>query len=630
VAVTVTEDDAPVGVDLLFGATDAESDPLGVVDATVVASDGRDLTGIASIAGDTLQVIPEGFNDLASGAGVTLLVNYGISDGTGVTPTAATVTVLGVNDAPDAANDVYQMKAGTTLTVEAALGILANDSDPDGDSLRLLASDGVENGTLLLAPDGSFTYTPDPGFVGTETISYTISDGTETATASVTITVEDAAVPNRVPEVSPIAAAFGEDQTGRVVDLLDPAFVSDPDGDDLAVANVTARAVGGRSVATTTDPATGILTLADGQFDDLAEGELLEIAVAYQVTDGSASVGNTATVTITGANDAPVPGSIGVAASEDDAPFALNLLGGATDAEDDPLAVIDVQATASDGRDLSGIVGTGGTLASVDPRGFGDLNAGESVIVTVDYLIGDGLDATPAQATITVTGLNDAPEIDPAAFAVDENQTVVGQMTASDVDDTDLGFAIVGGDDAGLFEITADGQLSFRAAPDFEAPQDQGGVPGDNVYEVEVAVSDPSGASSAATRVAVTVGDVEEDDPGLNVILGTAGRDILVGTAEADQFVFNGGFADVGRGNGGDDVFDFTENVGNGLRDVTRIMDWSEGDMILGFDLDDVIMETVRSSGSFVRFAYGPDQDVVTVTGDVSGGLASLFDISVA
>ena len=75
-------------------------------------------------------------------------------------------------------------------------GVLANDTDADGDALTATLVADVEHGTLELAADGSFTYTPDPGFVGVDTFTYRASDGQATSNvAEVTISV----LPNQAP-----------------------------------------------------------------------------------------------------------------------------------------------------------------------------------------------------------------------------------------------------------------------------------------------------------------------------------------------------------------------------------------------------------------------------------------------
>jgi VCBS repeat-containing protein len=90
---------------------------------------------------------------------------------------------------PSAVADSYETNEDTPLVV-AAPGVLANDSDPDGDPLTATNATDPANGTLALNADGSFTYTPDANFVGTDTFTYTATDGTaasSAATVSVTV-----------------------------------------------------------------------------------------------------------------------------------------------------------------------------------------------------------------------------------------------------------------------------------------------------------------------------------------------------------------------------------------------------------------------------------------------------------
>ena len=64
-----------------------------------------------------------------------------------------------------------------------------NDSDVDGPSLNVSLLSDVSNGTLVLNPDGSFEYTPDANFNGVDSFTYTLTDGTLSDTATVTITI---------------------------------------------------------------------------------------------------------------------------------------------------------------------------------------------------------------------------------------------------------------------------------------------------------------------------------------------------------------------------------------------------------------------------------------------------------
>jgi hypothetical protein len=78
---------------------------------------------------------------------------------------------------------------GHTLSVDAAQGLLLNDFDPDGDAIEATSFSTPAHGTLNVVTDGSFVYTPNAGYVGDDTFTYTISDGTETASATATIDV---------------------------------------------------------------------------------------------------------------------------------------------------------------------------------------------------------------------------------------------------------------------------------------------------------------------------------------------------------------------------------------------------------------------------------------------------------
>ena len=84
----------------------------------------------------------------------------------------------------------YTIDEDTTLTITTP-GLLQNDVDPDGDPLTVNTTpiSNVSNGTITLHTDGSFEYTPNENFSGTDSFTYQISDGTETDTATVTITI---------------------------------------------------------------------------------------------------------------------------------------------------------------------------------------------------------------------------------------------------------------------------------------------------------------------------------------------------------------------------------------------------------------------------------------------------------
>ena len=121
---------------------------------------------------------------------------FAAADGNGGSDTGTiTLSVAGVQDAPVAQADSYATQINTPLAVSSSQGVLANDNDADGDSLIATLLTGPAHGTLALAVDGSFTYTPAQGFSGSDSFQYRTFDGQAADTAWVDISVTGAAPP---------------------------------------------------------------------------------------------------------------------------------------------------------------------------------------------------------------------------------------------------------------------------------------------------------------------------------------------------------------------------------------------------------------------------------------------------
>ena len=103
---------------------------------------------------------------------------YTISDGVD-TSSVATVTlvVAPVNDAPVGKDDTYFGAVGEPLEIDIEKGVLANDIDVDNASLTADLVTDPQNGNLTLNADGSFVYTPNVDFEGTDTFRYRANDG---------------------------------------------------------------------------------------------------------------------------------------------------------------------------------------------------------------------------------------------------------------------------------------------------------------------------------------------------------------------------------------------------------------------------------------------------------------------
>jgi VCBS repeat-containing protein len=141
---------------------------------------------------------------------------YRASDGTANSDSATVaIAVSSVNDAPTAAGDAYSTAEDTQRTV-AAPGVLANDSDVDGNPLSAVLGSGPAHGTLTLNANGSFSYTPAANFNGADSFTYRASDGSANsnlATVSITVTsVNDA--PTVV--VAKGGSCGGDDRSGTV------------------------------------------------------------------------------------------------------------------------------------------------------------------------------------------------------------------------------------------------------------------------------------------------------------------------------------------------------------------------------------------------------------------------------
>jgi Ca2+-binding RTX toxin-like protein len=115
--------------------------------------------------------------------------DFVVADSLSNTISLMSVQAEAPNEAPTAVDDAYATAAGTPLSV-AAPGVLANDTDPDEDALTAALASGPAHGTVSLASDGSFSYTPAEDFSGLDAFTYRASDGellSDPATVRITV-----------------------------------------------------------------------------------------------------------------------------------------------------------------------------------------------------------------------------------------------------------------------------------------------------------------------------------------------------------------------------------------------------------------------------------------------------------
>lgn len=175
---------------VLANDTDAEGDPLTAVLVSEVSNGTLSLNGNGAFSYTPVS----GFSGTDS-------FTYTVNDGTDEATSAATVSihVNAVNEAPVANDDNYSMAQDGSVSASAGSGVLANDSDAEGDPLTAVLVSEVSNGTLSLNGNGAFSYTPTSGFSGTDSFSYTVNDGTDDAASAAVVTITVSSTTNNAP-----------------------------------------------------------------------------------------------------------------------------------------------------------------------------------------------------------------------------------------------------------------------------------------------------------------------------------------------------------------------------------------------------------------------------------------------
>jgi VCBS repeat-containing protein len=207
-----------------------------------------------------------------------------------------TISVVAPNVPPVAVDDGYATNEGQALNANANTGVLANDTDANSNPLTAALVSGATSGTLTLNANGSFAFTPAPGFSGPVTFTYQANDGTVSSNvATVTITVNAVDDP---PVAQPDSYTTAEDTPLSVTGNGVLGNDSDPEGAALAaevartVSNGTLQLSGTGSFIYTPSPAdfNGTTTFT------------------YRASDGvTQSAPATVTITVTPVNDAPFP-----------------------------------------------------------------------------------------------------------------------------------------------------------------------------------------------------------------------------------------------------------------------------------------------------------------------------------
>ena len=379
--------------------------------------------------------------------------DYAVTDGIASAGSSLEIRVTLSNQAPIAAEDAAQVLEDGAA---ASGNVLANDRDPNaGTTLKVAAPGSYAGayGTLVLAQDGSYTYTLNGGDARVQALgegqtlreqfAYVVTDGIATDASTLAITITGS---NDAPVVAADSAAVAED---GVVSASGNVLANDSDVDAGALLAVAAPG--------TYAGAYGTLVIAlDGSYtyrldndakavQSLAHGASAVDSFSYGATDGKSTVTGSLAITITGSNDKPVLTADTAAMLANQASVAGNLL--ANDSDIDAGTLLAVTAGSLKGKyGTLAVQADGSYVYQLDASAsITALGRGASVAEHFDYTGSDGFASLLSSLDITIAGTNDAPILAKALadMHVNFNKAFWFQLPAGSFADVDKGDTLV-------------------------------------------------------------------------------------------------------------------------------------------------------------------------------------------
>ncbi len=430
---SLAEDSGASFINLIANDSDPDGDSINIASLGTPSAGGRAV--IDGQAAGIRYTPAANFNGIET-------ITYTISDGRGGTASAQLrITVRPVNDPPTAAADSFFVAEDSSAN---PLDVLANDSDVDGDPLRIVALGSTSAGGQLEFTDSLVRYTPLPDFTGGETFNYTIEDPSGSrANATVTVTVGGS---NDAPRALDDEITVLEDSGATLIDVLQND--SDADGDVLQIASVAASTAGSQ------------IGIQDNRLRYVpAQDYNGQETFRYTITDGQG--GNASAqlrITVTPVNDAPVADEQNLEVDED---TALDITLAARDVDGDELSY-ELRSTPAHGS----LSGTPPELVYTPQANY---NGNDEFSFRVSDEVSD---SGVARIRITVRPVNDAPVASDDSFTVQENSNGNAlDVLANDSDLENQGLSILstGPSSAGAsIRITGNGQqLDYTPPADF-------------------------------------------------------------------------------------------------------------------------------------------------------------------
>ena len=377
-----------------------------------------------------------------------------------------TISVGDVNTPPE----VRTISTKTDEDHSVIIDILANVSDPEGDSLSIVNLTEGSKGEVEDNGDGTVTYSPAENWNGEESFTYTVSDGELTSRAEIRVRVNPIDDPPFFTEIGDKTVKDGQLLSFRV-------SASDPDGDNITL---------------------GVSNLPSGAEFDNSTGEfawrptpeeLGEYELSFIAKTEDESIFKRVMINVTRPNQAPEVGIDSLTLDEDSAE-TIDLVGSASDANGDELSITNL-TEVSNGQ----LVDNGDGTVTYSPDE--DWNGKDSF----HYTVSDGKLTDTTEVTVTVNPVNDSPVANEDSAATDEDNRVTIDLLSndSDIEGDSLSISVVNDGSNGIAEDNGDGTVTYSPNADWN---------GEDSFNYTV--SDGSGGTDIAT-VTVTVNPV--DDP---------------------------------------------------------------------------------------------------------------------
>ncbi|QIE59037.1 tandem-95 repeat protein [Rasiella rasia] len=360
------------------------------------------------------------------------------------------------NDPPVANADTNSTQVDTPVDGT----VLPNDFDPDGDPIVVTGNTDPANGSVTVNPDGTYTYTPDPGFIGEDTFEYTICDNQTPAlcdTATVTIQVLDT-TENITTAVDD--AYYGFPDTDIVGNVLDND--TDPENNDQTV-DVAVSPSNGPNNGTVVLNADGTFTYTPGAGFEGTDSFVYEI-----FDNGSPVATDVATVYISIANPANE-----ILAIDDINDTFVNL------PVEGSVATNDLNADGPTGTEVFTLVtGPANGMLVFNPDGSYTYTPGTDYVGedTFEYQVCDGGNPIACDTAIVYIEVQPlgSPDNDPPVANADTNSTQVdtpvdGTVLPNDFDPDGDPIVVTGNTDPanGSVTVNPDGTYTYTPDPGF-------------------------------------------------------------------------------------------------------------------------------------------------------------------